>query len=104
MDNEKVYILYEEICDNTDPFMEDGDTKILLTTLSREKALEMYEDKRTEKALELWDDIDLFNNTLDEEEDGNYHTENTSENILSRLVIVEDYTYYVLTLEERILE
>lgn len=104
MNNEKVYVLYEEICDNTEPFMDDGNTKILLTTLNIEKALKMYKDKRTEKALELYDNVDWFNNALDEEEDGNYYTEFTAKDILVRLVVVEDYTYYILSLEERILE
>ena len=51
----------------------------------------------------MFDTVEEFNNTLDEEENGNYHNE-CSTTSRSKLVIVQDYTYYILTLEERDLE
>ena len=50
-----------------------------------------------------FDTVEEFNNALYEEADGNYCNECGGDNN-SQLIIVQDYTYYILTLEERDLE
>ena len=99
----KVYVVMEENCDTTEPFIDDGYAKIILTTLDKEKAKKRYQELREEKALEMFDTVEEFNYTLDEEENGNYHNE-CSTTSRSQLIIVQDYTYYIIPLEERDLE
>ena len=48
----KVYVVMEENCDTTEPFIDDGYAKIILTTLDKEKAEKISRVKK-EKSIRI---------------------------------------------------